>query len=157
MPEPDIAGLEHILGYRFHTRHWAVQALTHSSLINEPAGAGRQSNVQLEFVGDAVIELAVRVRLASSLPGARTGLLTKEKQKVVTDRALADLARRLGLAKLLQRGAGQPESADNDTILAQVLEAAIGAVFRDAGYEAAQKVLEPHLATLSSPSDQDAQ
>src|SRR5688500_17362853 len=89
---PNIAGLEQALGYRFRDQDLPAAVLTHSSILNEPPGKGRRSNAQLAFLGDAVIELAVRSELYRKLPLADEGRLSILKAELVSDLSLANVA-----------------------------------------------------------------
>ena len=126
------------LGYRFRDEGLLDEALTHSSLENlEP---GRKHNQRLEFLGDRVIGLVVADHLFGSLSGEREGALTGRYHECVNNRALARVARDLGFGAALeaQSGAGL---ADTDKVLADALEAVVGAIWRDGGMEAARPVI----------------
>ena len=126
------------LGYRFRDEGLLDEALTHSSLENlEP---GRKHNQRLEFLGDRVIGLVVADHLFGGLSDEREGALTGRYHECVNNRALAREARALGLGAALdaQPGAGL---ADTDKVLADALEAVIGAIWRDGGMEAVRPVI----------------
>lgn len=132
------------LGHDFREPVFAWEALTHSSLLNEPAGKDRSDNTRCEYLGDAVIELAVRAALAKKFPNATSGQIDPVKQRIVAEENLANAARRLGLARFLQRGGSNP--SDSDAVLAQLFEASIGAVLLDSDVTTASRLVERHLA-----------
>ncbi len=120
------------LGHEFRDPSLLRQALTHRS-------HGRPNNERLEFVGDAVLNCAIAQALYQRLPDAPEGDLSRLRANLVNQGALAALARELGLGDRLDLGEGELRSggADRPSILADALEAVIGAVFLDAGYVAA--------------------
>ena len=126
------------LGHRFRDEALLEEALTHSSL--EGLQPGRRHNQRLEFLGDRVIGLVVADHLFGMLAGQREGALSGHYQECVNNRTLAGEARRLGVGEVLeaQPGAGLE---DNDSALADALEAVVGAVWRDGGMEAARPVV----------------
>lgn len=140
---PDIEAFQRALGYDFRIPGLAREALTHSSLVNELAGTERQANTRQEFLGDAVVELAIRAALVDRFQQAQPGQLDPVKQRIVRNDNIAAATRPLGLARFLELGASRP--AESDHVVAQVFEAAVGAVFLDAGFEAARRVVERHL------------
>lgn len=110
-----------------------AQALTHRS-------ATARNNERLEFIGDAVLGLVVAEALYQRLPEATEGDLTRLRAALVNRSALADLARKVGLKGTLNLGAGERKTGgqQRDSILADALEALIGASFQAAGYAAAK-------------------
>ena len=126
------------LGYEFKDAGLLDEALTHSSLENlEP---GRRHNQRLEFLGDRVIGLVVADGLFGMLEGDREGVLTDRYHECVRNPTLAEAARALGIGPALEVQPGT-ELADNDSVLADALEAVLGAVWRDGGIEAARPVV----------------
>lgn len=129
------------LGYRFGRRELLRHALTHPSVL----ASGRVKQIErLEFLGDAVLGLAVTDLLIRRLPEATEGELTRCRARLVNTGALAKKARQLGLADLVVLGKGEEKTGGRrkPTILAAVLEAVLGAVFVDGGFEAARDVVE---------------
>ena len=115
-----------------------MQALTHSSFANERAGDGKDpggDNERLEFLGDAVIGLAVAEGLMLRFPEANEGLLSRYRSELVSRRTLADLAWEIGMNNwvLLGKGERQTGGAQKRSILSGVFESVIGAFFLDAG------------------------
>jgi ribonuclease-3 len=124
------AALEKRIAYRFTAPRLLEQALTHRSF-------GVENNERLEFLGDGVLGCAVADELYARFPHLPEGKLTRLRAALVREEALAEAAGRLGLAEHLRTGkvAAQP------SLLADALEALVGAVFLDGGYEAARKTV----------------
>jgi len=125
-------------------------ALTHRSYAYEHGGAPH--NERLEFLGDSVLGQAVTVMLFTTLPDLDEGALAKRRASVVSTVALAEVARTIGLGDhlLLGRGEEQTGGRDKDSILADTMEAVIGAAYLSAGAEATTamvlRLTEPLLA-----------
>lgn len=139
--EPPIA-LEERLGYRFRHRAWLAQALIHSSYAHEFPQVG-PSNERLEFLGDAVLNLVISDALVAAYPEASEGDLSRLRASLVNARHLATLAGRLALGSCLRLGRGEEQQAGHQkpSVLADALEALIGAVYLDGGYAAARGVV----------------
>ncbi len=141
------------LDYGFRDPALLARALTHRS------APGRAHNERLEFLGDAVVNLVAADALHARWPGADEGALTRARAELVRESALAGLARSLDLGSELTLGAGEIKSGGfrRDSILADALEAIVGAVFLDGGYEAARAValpwFQPMIDALPSPRD----
>ena len=135
------AALEDALGHRFVRPDHLEVAITHRSL-----GEGTQ-NETLEFLGDAVLSLAISDLLMRAFPDAREGDFSKMRASLVNAEALAAKARRVDLGRWLRLGKGEERSGgrDKEKILAAAYEALLGAVYLDAGYEAARQVVEAHF------------
>ncbi len=138
----DLGGLQERLGHRFGDLSLLVTALTHSSWTNEHESAAPH-NERLEFLGDAVLELAVSAELFARFPEAREGDLTRLRSGLVNTVSLASLARTLRLEDLLRLGKGEENQGgrQRDTLLADAVEAVLGAVFLDGGFKAGRKVI----------------
>ncbi|MBU0513304.1 MAG: ribonuclease III [Proteobacteria bacterium] len=136
--------LQERLAYRFNGREWLQRAMSHPSWTNEAGLTALDSNQRLEFLGDAVLELAVSRLLYAKFPEADEGALTRARAALVNEAALARLARRLDLAPCLRLGRGERGDGGDDkpSILADAVEALFGAVFLDGGLEAAAEVIE---------------
>ena len=128
--------IEEILGYKFTDLEWLERALTHRSV---QAKGTRSDYERLEFLGDAVLDLAVAQLLLDTYPDAREGELSKMRAALVNTSMLAEIARSLQLGPFIRLSRGELSSggADRSSILADVLEALMGAVFRESGYQAA--------------------
>ncbi|CAM2059421.1 Ribonuclease 3 [Desulfovibrionales bacterium] len=133
------AALQNIVHYHFREVKLLEEALTHSSFANEQ-GLREAHNERLEFLGDAVLELAVTEELYRRFPECREGELTRMRSRLVNKPTLADLARQLGLDSALSLGRGEEVQGGRDrrSILSDALEALLGAVFLDGGWEAAR-------------------
>ncbi|MDR3358552.1 MAG: ribonuclease III [Desulfovibrio sp.] len=135
--------LEERLGYVFARPELLTQALTHSSLANE-CPRSPEHNERLEFLGDAVLELCVSSALFRRFPLAREGELSTRRSSLVSAGSLARLARELGLDKLLLLGRGEEMQGGRcrDSILSDVFEALLAAVYEDGGFAAALAAVE---------------
>ena len=135
------ADFEKKLGYVFGDPNLLEEALTHASYANE-SGLSR-SNERLEFLGDAVLELCVSELLYRKHDAHNEGRLTKERSEIVRTTALAAWARQISLPPLLKLGRGLDvqRGRENPSILADAMEAVLGAAFLDGGYEATAAVI----------------
>jgi ribonuclease-3 len=150
-PENRHADLEGILDYRFIQPDLLEIALTHPSAV--PLGEAHYE--RLEFLGDAVLDLAIADLLMRRLPLAKEGTLSKERASVVNGRTLALKAVEIGLSQKLRLGKGEEKNGGRDktSILAASLEAVIGAIYTDSGLAAAQRVVEHLFVTdIGGPS-----
>lgn len=131
------------IGHRFRDPELLQQALRHRS-------AGVPHNERLEFLGDALVNLVVAEALHARWPKADEGALTRARASLVRESALAALARRLELGPRLQLGPGELKSGGErrDSILADALEAVVGAIHLDAGFEACRAVVLPWFEPL---------
>jgi ribonuclease-3 len=135
-PADPVEALEARLGFVFADRRTALSALTHKSYVNEHKDEeGLCDNERLEFLGDAVIDLAVSHRLMERFPGAREGELSKMRAAVVDEQGLSEMARALGLGGLLRLGRGEELTGGRRkaSLLADAMEAVIAAVYLEAG------------------------
>ncbi len=141
----DLGLLAARLGHRFADDRLLEAALTHPSA--QPVGAVRAGE-QLEFLGDAVLNLIVADLLLRHFPSLDEGELSKRRATLVRTMTLANKAREVGLDAALRLGRGEDRSGGRSkaSILAHAYEAVIGAVFRDGGFAAARAVVEPHFA-----------
>ncbi len=129
----DLAALQESLGISFNDLSLLRQALTHSSYTNENPGSAPAANERLEFLGDAVLGLAITEKLYQLLPDASEGKMTKLRAALVSQDTLARLARATSLGDYLYLGKGEEASGGRDkpANLASALEAVIAAVFLD--------------------------
>ena len=152
----NLGEFEKILDYRFTDLRLLQMALIHSSFAFEQ-GQGAKNNEILEFLGDAVLDLAIGALLAKTYPELREGDLTKLRSALVNETHLAQLARNLELGRFLSLGKGEESSQgrNKSSILACALEAVFGALFEDGGYEAAsRKVEELFLPAFSEKKEE---
>lgn len=133
--------LEEGLGVVLSDRALLERALTHRSYAFEAGGL--PTNERLEFLGDAVLGLVVTEQIFRALPDANEGRLAKIRASAVNTRSLAVVARKLGVGAEVRLGRGEEQSGgrDKDSILADTMEALIGAVYLDQGAEAAAGVV----------------
>ncbi|MFC3609150.1 ribonuclease III [Stutzerimonas tarimensis] len=126
--------LERKLGYQFKDRDLLLVALTHRSY------AGR-NNERLEFLGDAILNFVAGEALFNHFPQAREGQLSRLRSRLVKGQTLAVLARGFDLGEYLRLGSGELKSGGfrRESILADALEALIGAIYLDAGMEVARE------------------
>ncbi|MBA4391958.1 MAG: ribonuclease III [Desulfobacca sp.] len=115
------------------------QALTHRSFVNEHLGSDLTNNERLEFLGDAVLNLTLSDLLLKKYPDLPEGSLSKIRAGLVNERKLADLALQLGLGVFLLIGKGEEMTGGREkpSILANTLEALLGAIYLDGGFNAA--------------------
>lgn len=142
----DLREVEEALGHRFRDRRLLEEALTHASA----AGPGRPCNERLEFLGDRVLGLVVARMLVEAFPEDPEGALGKRLSHLVDRRTLARIARTLPVARALRLSRGEEASGGrrNPGILADGLEALIGALYLDGGLEAAERFVRRHWRTL---------
>lgn len=124
-------------GHVFRDPALRLQALTHRSWAVENGGADNQ---RLEFLGDAVLQIVISEALYAAHPEWSEGQLSKARSALVQEGALAAIAREIGLGPALRLGRGEMSQggADKDALLADALEAVLGAVYLDAGLDAAR-------------------
>lgn len=136
--------LEEKIRHHFSQSDLLQESLTHKSFSNEQPGQEVPHNERLEFLGDAVLDLVISQLIFRSFPRLPEGELTRIRAEVVSEKALAALARTFGLGSCLRLGRGEERSGgrDKDSLIADAFEAVLGAVFLDAGFEAAQGVIE---------------
>jgi ribonuclease III len=156
--EFDARGLEERLGYEFRDRQLLDAALTHASAL--PAGVVRTSE-QLEFLGDAVVDLVIADLLLKTLPYYNEGELSKLRAQLVRTSTLATKARELGLGAAMRLGRGEDRSGGRSkaSILAATYEAVVGAIYRDAGFHRAKAIVGRHfqreISAIDTLVDQD--
>jgi len=147
---PDLAVLQTRLGYTFRNESLLRLALTHPSVAHEQ-GAPVQHNQRLEFLGDAVLQLALTHELYEKFPEFDEGPLTKARAKLVNRRTLAVHGRALALGQhlILSRGEAAHGGRERSSAIADACESVIGAIFLDGGYAAAREfVLREFRAAL---------
>ena len=141
--EPDkLQELEDRLGVRFKNRDILLEALTHRSYLNERPDWHLDHNERLEFLGDAVLELAVTDYLFKNHKEPE-GVLTSWRAALVNSSMLAEVSKKIDLNEyiLLSHGERKDNGRARHYILANALEAVIGAVYLDQGYEEAEKFI----------------
>lgn len=143
------------LAYQFADRALRERALSHRSV-------GADNNERLEFFGDALVNLIVAELIYEKFPKADEGELTRLRARLVSEPALARIARAISLGDELLLGPGELKSGGfrRDSILADAFEALVAAVYLDGGWSACRDVarglFEPRLAQAASGEDKDA-
>lgn len=133
-----LSGLEDRIEHRFASQELLLQAVTHSSAI-APSKRTAQSYQRLEFLGDRVLGLVVADLLHTRLPRANEGELSRALNALVRKETCAEVARDIGVGPYLRLGEAEARTggAEKAAILSDVTEAIIGAIFLDAGFDAA--------------------
>ena len=139
---PDLAALQHRLGFQFRDDTLLRLALTHPSVAHEGKTPAAH-NQRLEFLGDAVLQLVLTRELYEKFPAFDEGPLTKARAKLVNRRTLAEHARPLGLGAhlVLSRGEELNGGRERGSALADAFEALLGAIFLDGGFAAAREFI----------------
>jgi ribonuclease-3 len=143
----ELTALQARLGHRFVSPALLEQALTHGSRAYED-GDDSRGNERLEFLGDAVLNLLISEQLMTLWPAAPEGVLSRARAAAVNTAALAELARELGLGARVRLGRGEDSSGGRakPTILADVFEAVLGALYLDGGLAAARDFVAREFA-----------
>lgn len=138
----ELQSLQDRLGYTFRDPDLLRLALTHPSVAHEQ-GAPIQTNQRLEFLGDAVLQLALTQELYKRFPGFGEGPLTKARAKLVNRRTLAEHAKRLKLGQylILSRGEETHGGRERGSALADTFEALLGAIFVDSDFTTAREII----------------
>jgi ribonuclease III len=134
--------LEKRLGVIFNNHDLLVSSLTHRSYLNEHRDFHLSHNERLEFLGDAVLELVATQYLYENYPHPE-GELTNFRSALVNYRMLSEIARRLGLEDylLMSKGEAKDTGRARQVILANAIEAVIGAIYLDSGYDVAKEFI----------------
>ncbi len=137
MTNPSLEQLQEKIGYSFKDLQLLVRALTHSSFSNEQKINKNGHYERLEFLGDAVLELISSEFLFQTYPEMPEGEMTKLRASLVCEQALSDTARSLNLGAFLRLGKGEEGTGgrDRDSILCDVTESIIGAIYLDGATE----------------------
>lgn len=140
---------QEIIGYQFENVNLLKQALTHSSFANEQKINKLKNYERLEFLGDAVLELISSDFLFKNNPGMPEGQLTKLRASMVCEPALAYCARDIHLQEAILLGKGEESTGgrSRDSIISDVMEAVIGAIYLDGGIEEAKKYIYRFILT----------
>ncbi len=143
----DFSKLENSLKIKFNNKDLLKQAFIHRSYLNEHPGIKLDNNERLEFLGDAVLELSVTKYLFNNYEEPE-GELTSWRAALVNTKMLSQVARGLGFNEYLLLSKGEEKDSSHRArqfILADTLEAFIGALYQDQGYEAAEKFIHDHI------------
>lgn len=159
LPRVAFAELEQIIGIDFKREELLREAVTHRSYLNENPAWGFPHNERLEFLGDAVLELIVTEHLYEAYPSFPEGQLTSIRAALVNYQMMAAVARRIGLEQflLLSRGEAKDLGRAREVILANAIEAVIGAVYLDQGYAPAKAfimrcLIDPYVREIVEQS-----
>jgi ribonuclease-3 len=146
----DIKEFEKKLGIKFKDEGLLTQAFVHRSYINENKGSGLSHNERLEFLGDAVLELVITDFLYKKYKDKPEGELTAYRSALVNADTCAEIAKEIGMEEhlLLSKGESKDKGRARQYILANALEALIGAIFLDLGQEASKEFIEKHFTPL---------
>lgn len=137
--------VEQEINYEFKNKYLIETAMTHTSFANE--NKGMDNNERIEFLGDAVLELISSEYLFNTYPNLAEGVLTKTRAYAVCENSLVRVAKKYHFENYIRLG--KCETANNaeckPSILADSVEAVIGAIFMDSGYEEAKKFILPNI------------
>ncbi|TSC78349.1 MAG: putative ribonuclease III [Parcubacteria group bacterium Gr01-1014_33] len=139
----DLSQFEQKLSFEFQDKDLLLQALTHRSYLNENPSFRLWHNERLEFLGDAVLELAVTEELYKKFPDKPEGELTSFRAALVNAKMLSDVAVDIGINEflMLSRGEAKDVGRARQYILANAFEAIVGAMYLDQGYSATQEFI----------------
>ena len=146
----DLTEFEKKIGTNFNNKDILKQAFVHRSYINENRNSGLSHNERLEFLGDAVLELVITDFLYKKYEDKTEGELTAYRSSLVNADTCADIASRLGMSDylLLSKGESKDVGRARQYILANALEALIGAIYQDLGLESAKNFIENNFTPL---------
>ena len=147
---PDFTEFEKKIAVTFSDKKLLEQAFVHRSYINENKQSGLEHNERLEFLGDAVLELVITDFLYQKYPDKTEGDLTAYRSALVNAQTCSDIAIKLemGNCLLLSKGESKDVGRARQYILANALEALIGAIYLDLGYDTAKDFIEKNFTPL---------
>ncbi len=150
MNKPDFTKFEEILGITFKNKSLLTQAFTHRSYLNEHRDTEMGHNERLEFLGDAVLELIVTEYLYAKYPDKTEGELTSYRSALVKAETLSEAAAKIGMNDflLLSKGEAKDLGRARQIILANTIEALIGSIFLDQGYDIAKYFISKNIFFL---------
>jgi ribonuclease III len=137
MTKSSLKPLQDLLGYSFHDEKLLVTALTHRSCLNDPGVS--ESYERLEFLGDAVLEMIISAYLFNRFPHKMEGYLTAARSATVRTESLSQIAKESGIDGYIKMSKGEESTGgrSNPSILEDVIESLIGALYCDGGIAAA--------------------
>lgn len=149
--QKEISDFEKLIGIDFNDKSILTQAFTHRSYLNENRNIKGGHNERLEFLGDAVLELVITHYLYEKYPGKNEGDLTSIRSALVNAQTCAQVATELGVNDflLLSRGEAKDIGRARQYILANALEAIIGAIYLDQGYDKSKEFILNFIAPLT--------
>ncbi len=138
------------LGHSFVRPELLEEALTHSSAVSGPNGSGGTDYERMEFLGDRVLNLVIAQHLLKRYPEEKVGQLARRHAALVREEALADVARRAGIAEFIRLSPGEELTGgrSNPSIAADCCEAVIAALYLDGGFPAAERFIAKFWASL---------
>ena len=147
MLDDQMTQLEQKIQYSFRNKLLLRQALTHSSCANEQKINKSEDYERLEFLGDAVLELVSSDYIYREHPDMSEGKMTKYRSSIVCEPALAFCARELGLEQYIRLGKGEEATGGRkrDSIISDVMEAVIGAIYLDSGIDEAKEFIDRYV------------
>lgn len=147
---PDFKKFEETSGITFKNKELLRRAFTHRSYLNENRSTESSHNERLEFLGDAVLELMVTEYLFEKYPDSNEGDLTAYRASLVNAITLSEVAQKIGVNDflLLSKGEAKDTGKARQYILANTIEAIIGAIYLDQGYDAAKYFVSKNLFHL---------
>lgn len=147
----DFTAFEKKIGITFTNKDLLRTAFTHRSYLNENRNSGMEHNERLEFLGDAVLELVVTSYLFEKYPEKNEGDLTAYRSALVNAVTLGAVAEKLGMNEclLLSRGEAKDTGRARQVILANTIEAFIGALYLDQGYDSVVDFSSAHIFVLT--------
>ncbi|MCG8565519.1 MAG: ribonuclease III [Desulfobacterales bacterium] len=136
--------LEANLNYQFLDQSLLINALCHRSYLNEHQKSCSSDNERLEFLGDAVLGLCIGHMLMKKSPTKKEGELSKLRSNLVSEPALAEMARQIDLGRFVKLGKGEALSGggDKNSILSDAFEAVMAAIYLDAGFDRTQVMIQ---------------
>ncbi len=146
----DFSKFEEVIGVKFKNIELLKQAVVHRSYLNEHANFELGHNERLEFLGDAVLEIVVTEYLFNTYPDTPEGELTNWRASLVNSKMLATVATEIGLDKYLYLSKGEAKDANSKArqyIIANAVEALIGAIYLDQGIKPAGKFVKARMLT----------
>ena len=151
----NLEALNERLNYTFQNPDLMEEAFRHSSYVNERADLGLKDNERLEFLGDAVLDLAISHILMTLFEKANEGDLSKYRASVVNEKGLVQIAKTLGLGDYILLGKGEELTSGREkpSILANTLEALMGAIYLDAGFSKTMEIIHSLFVPLLGKID----
>ena len=151
--------LEERLSYTFNDKSWIEKAFTHRSFLNEHKDLHSDHNERLEFLGDAILNLIISSYLFTHLPSMREGKLSHLRSQIIDAKSCASFIKKLSLAPFLLLSKGETRSLGEgkESILGDLFEAILAAIYLDGGMEAAERFIFTHFqgeitAIIQNPS-----
>ena len=147
--ESSLKGLQDTIGYKFTDESLLYVAMTHSSYANEQRMKKTKNNERLEFLGDAVLEIAVSKFLYLNFPEMSEGEMSKLRASLVCEPTLALDCKEINLSKyiMLSHGEDMTGGRERKSILSDAFGALIGAIYLDGGYDKAAEFIDKYVLT----------